>query len=282
MRVVYVDILLFLNFYITYFLILGTCCFTHRHADISRRVLGSLAGALSSLVILLPALPAFVSLLLKISFCCVIVLLSLGFGGIKCFLKNFAAFFVINCVFAGIMLAIWLFSAPMGMVYNNGVSYFELPMLTIIIAAAAAYVILRIIRHTLDARSALDKKYMIEITTEKGTVCLPASADSGNKLVDFFTGLPVVFCSAEKCIEICPPSLKTLLSGELPENTDLKGIKIVPCHTVSGHGTAYCFKPKKLVIKTENTEKEADALIGFTKNGLNSGEFDAVFNPNII
>lgn len=59
MRVIYIDILLFLNFYITYFLIAGTCCFIHRHSGVLRRVAGSAAGALSSLVILLPALPVF-------------------------------------------------------------------------------------------------------------------------------------------------------------------------------------------------------------------------------
>lgn len=237
---------------------------------------------MSSLVILLPSLPVFVSLLLKLTFSSLIVFLALGFGGIKCFSKNCGAFFVINCVYAGIMLAVWLFGAPMGMVYNNGVSYFELPMPIIIIATAAAYGILRTIRHVLDSKSVLDKKYFIEITTEKGTVTLTAIPDSGNKLVDFFTGLPVIFCSFEKCLNICPSSLKELLHGRPPESTDLKGVKLVFCNTVSGSGTAYCFKPKKLIIKTENIEKETDALIGFTKNGLNSSEFDAVFNPSII
>lgn len=285
MRVVYIDILLFLNFYITYFLIAGTCCFTHKHSGTLRRILGSLAGALSSLVILLPPIPFFINMLLKLVFSSVIVLLAFGFGGIRRFLKSFGAFFVINCVYAGIMLALWLFGAPMGMVYNNGVSYFELHMPTIIIATAAAYVVLRVIRRILDSKAAIDKKYYIEITTEKATVTLNAIPDSGNKLTDFFTGLPVIFCSAEKCLEICPSSITKLLSGNNAENndlTDIKGIRIIPCHTVSGSGTAYCFKPKKLIIKSEDSEKETDALIGFTKNGLNSGEFDAVFNPNII
>lgn len=286
MRVVYIDILLLLNFYITYFLIAGTCCFTHIHAGTLRRISGSLAGALSSLVILLPPLPLFVNMLLKLAFSSVIVLLSLGFGGIRCFLKSFGAFFVINCVYAGVMLALWLFSAPMGMVYNNGVSYFELPVLTVIIATAAAYAVLRITRHILDSKAVFDKKYVIEITTEKGAVTLKAMPDSGNKLTDFFTRLPVIFCNFESCSEICPSSLAEILFAEkndsLKETSNIKGIRIVPCQTVSGSGTAYCFKPKKLIIKTENTEKETDALIGFTKNGLNNGEFDAVFNPNII
>ena len=282
MRVIYIDILLFLNFYITYFLIAGTCCFIHRHSGVLRRVAGSAAGALSSLVILLPALPVFLNLLIKLAISSVIVLLSMGYGGIKTFMKNSAVFFVINCVYAGIMLALWLFCAPMEMLYNNGVSYFELPIFVIILATAAAYIILRVIRRILDSKNTLDKKYVIEITSDKGTAELKAIPDSGNKLTDFFSGLPVIFCSTEKCREICPDTIIKIFSGENPASVDLTGIRIIPCHTVSGSGTAVCFKPKKIVIKTDSTQKETDALIGFTKDGLNSGEFDAVFNPNIL
>ncbi len=282
MRIVYIDILLFLNLYVTYFLIAGTCCFTHRHAGVLRRLTGSLAGALSSLVILLPPLPVIVNLLIKLAISSLIVLLSMGYGGIKAFVKNSAAFFVINCVYAGIMLALWLFFAPTGMIYNNGISYFELPIIVIILATVGAYIILRAIRRVLDAKTLLDKKYIIEITTEKGTAELKGIPDSGNKLTDFFSGLPIIFCGAEKCLKICPDSIINILSGNNPASVDMKGIRIVPCHTVSGDGIVLCFKPQKLVIKSDDGEKETNALIGFTKNGLNGGEFDAVFNPNIL
>ena len=282
MRVIYIDVLLFLNFYVTYFLIAGTCCFTHRHISLLRRIEGALAGAVSSLIILLPPIHSLLNLLLKLGISAVIVLLSMGYGGIKVFLKNSAAFFVINCVYAGIMLALWLFCAPTGMFYNNGISYFELPIIVIILATTAAYIVLRAIRRVLDAKTALDKKYTVEIVTDKGTSELKAMPDSGNKLTDFFSGLPIIFCSIEKCSEICPDAIINILSGKNPDDKNLSGIRIIPCHTVSGSGTALCFKPRKILIKTDDSKKETDALIGFTKNGLNSEEFDAVFNPNIL
>lgn len=282
MRVVYIDILLFLNFYITYFLISGTCCFLHRRTVLPRKIAGSLAGALSSLVIFLPELPVFFSLLQKLLFSSVIVLTSLGFGGIKEFFKNSFAFFTVNCVYAGIMLALWLFSAPMGMVYNNGVSYFYLPLWVIILSTAAAYLILRTVRHILDSKAELNKKYTLELVTEKGKKLLSAFPDSGNKLTDFFTGLPVIFCSSEKCLEICPDSISEILKGKSPERLNLGGVRVIPCFTVSGTSAAFCFKPKKITIITDESAKEINALVGFTKSGLNTAEFDAVFNPNLL
>lgn len=282
MRVIYIDILLFLNFYITYFLIAGVCCFLHRSICVSRRILGSLAGAVSSLLILLPTLSVAESLLIKLSVSSVIVLLSLGFGGVKKFLKNTLSFFAVNCVYAGIMLALWLFGAPLGMVYNNGVSYFDLPLWVMILSTSAAYLVLRIIRYVLDSKNNLDKKYSLEITTEKGKITLSAIPDSGNKLTDFFTGLPVIFCSFEKCGNICPEAISEILNERYDCNSNLNGIRIIPCATVSGSTTAVCFKPKKIIIGNGGEEKQVDALIGFTKNGLNSKDFDAVLNPNII
>ncbi|MCM1055139.1 MAG: sigma-E processing peptidase SpoIIGA [Bacteroides sp.] len=282
MRVIYIDVLLFLNFYVTYFLIAGTCCFIHRRADLSRKILGSLIGALSSLVILLPEAPTFLSLLLKFFISSAVVLSALGFGGIKSFLKSFLAFFAINCVYAGIMLALWLFAAPVGMVYNNGVSYFALPLWAIILFTSAAYLILRAVRYALDAKADLNKKYTLEIVTDKGKATLTALPDSGNKLADFLTGLPVIFCSAEKCLDICPDTISDMLRDGSLEDANVHGVRIIPCFTVSGTAAAFCFKPQKIIISSEEGGKEVSALIGFTANGLSTDEFDAVFNPGIL
>lgn len=280
MRIIYIDILLFLNFYITYFLISGTSCILHRKITLSRRIIGSLWGAISSLFILLPELPLYINLAVKIIISSIIVLLSMGYGRIGTFLKNSFLFFIINCAHAGIMMAIWLFNAPLGMVYNNGTAYFDLPLWCIILSTAAAYIIIRVIRYFMDSKPDLDKKYTIEISTDNGKVILNALPDSGNKVADFLTGLPVIFCNTSSCTKILPNKIEKLLNNEITDT--IKGIRIIPCRTVSGDTTAVCFKPDKIIIRFENNSKETDALIGFTKNGLGNDEYEAVFNPDLL
>lgn len=282
MRVVYIDILLFLNFYITYFLIVGTGCLLHREIIFSRRLISSVCGAFSSLIILAPQLPLILSGAIKLIFSSVIVLTALGFGGIGRFLKNTVLFFLVNCVYAGIMLGLWLFSAPMGMVYNNGVSYFDLPMWVIMLTTAIAYLILRTVRYFNDAKTELEKKYELLITTEKGSVRLTAMPDSGNKLTDFFSGLPVIFCSIDSCGSICPDGVIGQLSSETVSAEYVKGIRLIPCTTVSGGTTAVCFKPRRIAIFDGKEEKQVSALVGFTKNGLSNKDFEAIFNPKIL
>lgn len=281
MRVIYIDILLLLNFYVTYFLIVGACCILHRKISVSRRILGSLTGTLSSLMIFLPELPLMANIALKIAVSLIITLASLGFGNIRIFIKSSAVFFIINCVYAGIMLALWLFCAPMGMVYNNGISYLDIPFPAVILSTSISYVILLIIRRVLDSKTDLDKKYQIEIVTSTGKATLTAIPDSGNKLTDFLTGLPVIFCNIDKCSDICPQEVYMYLADMNKENIPLQGIRLIPCSTVSGDTLAVCFKPDKLIIIDNQNKKEINALIGFTKNGFKS-EFGAIFNPNLL
>lgn len=281
MRVIYIDILLLLNFYVTYFLIVGACCILHRKISVSRRILGSLTGTLSSLMIFLPELPLMANIALKIAVSLIITLASLGFGNIRIFIKSSAVFFIINCVYAGIMLALWLFCAPMGMVYNNGISYLDIPFPAVILSTSISYAILLIIRRVLDSKTDLDKKYQIEIVTSTGKATLTAIPDSGNKLTDFLTGLPVIFCNIDKCSDICPQEVYMYLADMNKENIPLQGIRLIPCSTVSGDTLAVCFKPDKLIIIDNQNKKEINALIGFTKNGFKS-EFGAIFNPNLL
>ncbi|MCH5199396.1 MAG: sigma-E processing peptidase SpoIIGA [Oscillospiraceae bacterium] len=281
MRVIYIDILLLLNFYVTYFLIVGACCILHRKISASRRILGSIAGMLSSLMIFLPALPLILNIALKIAVSLIITFASLGFGNIRTFIKSSAVFIIINCIYAGIMLALWLFCAPMGMIYNNGVSYLDIPFWAVILSTSISYVILLIIRRVLDSKSDLDKKYQIEIVTSIGKVTLTAMPDSGNKLTDFLTGLPVIFCDIKCCSDICPQDIFTYLDDMNEKSASLRGIRLIPCSTVSGDTLAVCFKPNKLIIIDGQNKKEVNALIGFTKNGIKN-EFGAIFNPNLL
>lgn len=232
-------------------------------------------------MIFLPPLHLLVNVASKIILSFLITLASMGFGDIKSFLKKSALFFVISCVYAGIMLALWFFCAPMGMMYNNGVSYLNIPFWAVVLSTSLSYAVLLIIRRLLDSKADLDKKYQIDIITASGKATLTAIPDSGNKLTDFLTGLPVVFCDINRCVDLCPKEIFLYLSDTSNKNISMHGIRLIPCSTISGDTVAICFKPDKLIISDGRNKKEINALIGFTKKGLNS-EFGAIFNPNLL
>lgn len=280
MKVIYLDVLIILNLYVTFFLIKASCCAIHKKPSNKRVILGSVIGGLSSLVILLPALGTVFTVLLKLISGAVIVFSVFGFKSVREFLKNTMVFLIVNFIFAGLMLALWLFFAPLGMVYNNGFAYFDISLVTIIVSTALAYGLLRLIRFFLDSRTDCDKKYTVHITCNNKSAVLSGLADSGNGLTDFLTGLPVIICDYTKVSHITPSEIEQWFSCEDFTQLDLKGLRVLPYSTISGSGTVIAFRPDKITIHCDNQHQDITALVGFCDN--QPQKYEAIFNPKIL
>jgi stage II sporulation protein GA (sporulation sigma-E factor processing peptidase) len=260
---IYVDLLVIINLYITFFLLKGTAVFLHRAVTNRRLLLGSLLGGLSSLIVILPAIPVPVNSLLRLASGFVIVLLAFGFKSRGEFLKTSLIFVIINVVFAGFTLMLWFFAAPLGMQWTGGIVYFDISFAMLIFTTAAAYGVIRLLRYILDVKHAADREYTVTITMSGDSVTLAAIADSGNMLTDYFTGLPVIVVSGSA-------GLNT--SGLLP--------RLLPYNTIDSAGLISVYKAEKIIIKTaERPDKPVKALIGISdKNATDV----AVFNPRLL
>ncbi|MCL2754924.1 MAG: sigma-E processing peptidase SpoIIGA [Oscillospiraceae bacterium] len=268
-NVIYIDLLVMINLYITFFLIEATGAFLHRKLKTRRLVLGSLAGGLSSLIVLLPPLPLAVNAAIRIAAGVAIVLIAFGYRRKEGYvlLKNLLFFTIINIVFAGVTLMLWLFAAPLGMEWSGGFVYFDISLPLLIVTTAAAYGLIRLLRFFLDVRGAADKQYRIEIELGGKTAVLPAIADTGNALTDFFSGLSVVVVPHNSLdIDLDDPAL-------FP--------RLLPYNTIDSRGLIPVFRPKRLVLTADGgTAKTITALVGVSEN------FDcnapAVFNPRLL
>ena len=118
--VIYVDVLFLINLYVTYFEILSVSMLTHKSISAIRMVLSAVIGGLFSFVIFLPDDSILLTSLLKIISCIVISFSAMGYRKFYSFLKNTVFLLFINFVFAGLMLCLWLFVAPLDMFYSNG------------------------------------------------------------------------------------------------------------------------------------------------------------------
>ena len=63
-EVIYIDVLIAVNLFINYFLIISTAKFLHLKTQKSRLILGEILGGIYSLYILLPPTNFFVSLII--------------------------------------------------------------------------------------------------------------------------------------------------------------------------------------------------------------------------
>jgi stage II sporulation protein GA (sporulation sigma-E factor processing peptidase) len=270
MGTIYIDLLVVINLYITFFLLKGTAAFLHKKITNSRIIAGSLAGGASSLVILLPPLGFLLNIAVKIAAGMLIIIISFGYKNGYEYLKNSLIFVIINVVFAGLALLLWFFSAPLGMELNNGVAYFDISFTALVMTTALSYGLVRLLRYILDVKQVGERSYKIEITAGGNSVTLDAIPDSGNMLTDYFTGLWVIICPYSQAEQIAPDGI---LADEPPP-----GIRLLPYNTIDSSGLIPVFKAEKIVIKADNMpDKSVNALIGITKKNS-----PAIFNPKLL
>lgn len=283
--VIYLDVLILINLYVTYFQILAVSVFTHRKTVWYRKLSAAVIGAVASLSIFIPQEMVLTLTLLKIFLCALIAFVAFGYTGFRAYAVSVLFLMLVSFVFSGLMLCVWLFAAPMKMLFINGTVYFGVDTMTIILSTCAAYGVVRIIRYILDKNGKTDGKYTVIIKNNGRECRLSALADSGNGMVDCFSGLPVIVCRRDMCADVSPPAIEMI-----ENNSDIsdigtqmiKGVRIMPFSTVGKGGLICMFKAESVVIDDETNEEKypVNALIGIVIGGRQ--EYEAIFNPKIL
>ncbi len=283
--VIYLDVLILINLYVTYFQILAVSVFTHRKTVWYRKLSAAGIGAVASLSIFIPQEMVLTLTLLKIFLCALIAFVAFGYTGFRAYAVSVLFLMLVSFVFSGLMLCVWLFAAPMKMLFINGTVYFGVDTMTIILSTCAAYGVVRIIRYILDKNGKTDGKYTVIIKNNGRECRLSALADSGNGMVDCFSGLPVIVCRRDMCADVSPPAIDMIENNsDISEigTQMIKGVRIMPFSTVGKGGLICMFKAESVVIDDETNEEKypVNALIGIVIGGRQ--EYEAIFNPKIL
>lgn len=271
---VYIDVLVILNLYINFLLIRSSALVMRRSVSAKRCLLAALVGAAGSLAILLPELPFIVIASEKLALGALITFAAFGRQKPADFAVCALFFLLVSFAYGGLMTALWTFCAPYGMVFGNGVAYFNIPLAAITAFTAAAYLAVRLVRYFADRRLRCDRICSVRITANGAEIRLRGLCDTGNGLCDVFSGKPVVVCRYESIAAITPKSARAFLDGELDESG---GLRVIPCRTVTSESLMPIFAADMITVDG----KPADALVGVTKNPIGA-DADCIFNPKII
>lgn len=270
--VIYIDVLLMVNLYINFLLTKSTALFLRRRISTARTVFSAIAGAAGALAILLPTMPVFSVMLFKTALGAVMTLIAFGKQTPADFLISWMVFLVVSFTFGGLMTALWNFVAPAGMIYENGITYFNIPIAALAGMAGAGYLTVKAVRFFSDKRIRCTELSKVHISAENAEVTLEGLPDTGCGLCDPFSGKPVIICRKDKADAVIPRNIKDYLNGI---STDK--IKLIPCSTVSSEALIPVFRPDTVTIDGRNT----DVIVGITAKDLGEG-IDCVFNPGII
>lgn len=229
--VIYADILVIINTLVNYVLLRACAAFLKINFSPLRFFFAAASGGLFSLIILVEGIPESVSMIIKTAFLFLCVAIAFGAYSLKRYCRCFAAFLVLNLIFAGVMCALYMFVFPDSMVYSAGVVYFDISVFTLAVCSVICYVLISLVSGITASHVPKNRIYQLEITADGKTVKLESLFDTGNSLCDSFSGRPVIIAD-KSCI------------SELVGRTDLTGMKnyrLIPYSTLKGGGLLEAF-----------------------------------------
>lgn len=279
---VYVDVLLTVNLFVNYALLLCTSMIMKNGASRWRVLLGAAVGSVYGLIIFLPQIPHIAELVIRIAASALIVFCTFGFKNIRYFLRCFFTFFAVSFAFGGIMFVLWVTVAPVGMVYNNGAVYFNINLTVLAISTVVCFAVVSLISRFASRRAPKNSVYKIHIDNCGETVAGTALCDTGNSLRESFSGYPVVIGEYGALEKIIPESVREYIDNpeKITPSTDLR---LITHNTVSGLGILPAFRPEKIIIQSISKEIKTDKVyIAVTKNNLAGGEYEFILNPDLF
>ncbi len=281
---VYVDVLLVLNYVVTVLLLLCTGALLGVKIKRRRMVAASLLGALGSLTIFLPFLGFWPMLGTRLSLSGAMMLVALPWRGFLSLFKSWFIFFAVNFFFAGVMLAVWMVFAPSGMLYYNGVVYFGVNPLTLLLCTAAAYLLLSLAGR-LSSGGRLRTLRCRAVLKLGGRSCaMEALLDTGNSLSEPFSGLPVIVCRLEAVRLLLGFELHGALArGSLEEAARLAGnrVRMVPYAGLGYEGALPALRGDELIVNRDGQLYKSELFYVALTDQVLRDDCDALLHPDL-
>ncbi|MBO5797540.1 MAG: sigma-E processing peptidase SpoIIGA, partial [Clostridia bacterium] len=240
--ILYVDVLLAVNWVIDFLLLHALARLLRIPCRRWRLVCGSAVGAAACAVVLLPPLPAWISVLFKAVTALLMVATAFGLRAWREWLRRTVVLFVLSAAVAGVALAVWWLAAPPGLAVVNGVVYYDVPPLLLIGCMVGAYGLLCLYARWTRRRAPVGQHFRLRVGFAGQTVEIPALYDSGNALAEPFSGSPVAVADYAAVAALLTPAWSPEQTAPPP------GARLIPFSSVGGRGVMPAFCPDRLTV----------------------------------
>ena len=172
---------------------------------------------------------------------------------------------------------------PKGVLINNGAVYIDISPYVLLLSFLVGYLILSLLRKYFGTDIESGNVLKMKVFFEEKCAEFFVLYDTGNKLHDLFSDLPVAVVNANAVKELFPKEFELCLTKNvgktLPKNIKYKEkFKIIPYSVVGGAGVLPAIKVDKIILEknhkilcekqgiiavsNENFENEIDGIIG--------------------
>jgi stage II sporulation protein GA (sporulation sigma-E factor processing peptidase) len=250
--VIYLDVLLFQNFFVNIFLLTITLQTIKKRTSIIRLFMGAFVGSLYVIPMLFPKYGYLSSTPFKMIMALLMVFIAVNEKNIIFLLKSTVIFIFYTMLLGGVAFYSALSENPQ---LDPNTTVYSFSAKNTYIAIMIIYVaIQRIISYVKDRRKLDSFIYSIEINTMEIKTSLKAFLDTGNELREPATNLPVIIIEKEYFDKI---------------NLDGYAIYHIPYSVLSGYqGKLIGIKPDSVSITINNITREEKAIVAFCDKKL--------------
>lgn len=295
---IYIDVVLIENLIMNYIILLATGMILKIKIKHIRLIIGSLLGAIYTIIGYIGILEIYSSFILKIILSIMIVYIAYYPQSLKKMWKELLFFYLTSFVFGGVAFSLIYIVKPQEIIMKNGLFLGTYPLKTVILGAIVAFVI--IITSFKIIKNKISKKDLIcEITVEieNREITTKALIDTGNMLKEPITNTPVVVIEHTLLYDVIPKEilnhLEEIIGGDfekIPEdikNKYVSKLKLIPYSSLGKqNGMLLGIKAKKLTIvkgeEKDKFEKENIILGIYDKSLTKKGEYRAIIGMEFV
>ena len=287
---IYIDVILIENLLMNYIILFATAIILKIQIKQIRLVIGSLIGAIYTIISYISSLKIYSNFFLKLILSIIIIYISFNPKNLKKLSKFTLIFYLTSFVFGGVAFALIYIVKPQDILKNNGLVLNSKSLRLIFGSAIIAFIVIIIGFKTVKNKiSAKDMYCDIQIKINNKKIETKAMIDTGNFLKEPITNTPVIVVEHTLLYECIPKEIlnhvEDILGGdfnEIPESIKkeyISRLKVIPFSSLGKqNGMLLGIKPEKVIIKNEDEEKESNnVIIGiYNKSLTKRGEYRAL------
>ena len=291
---VYIDIILLENLCMNYIILFATAYIMKIKISHIRIIASSSIGAVYSIMLYMQILPIYSSIFMKIILSVAMVYISYAPKTVKIAIKQLIIFYLISFAFGGCAFALLYFVKPQDIFIKNGVYIGTYPLkialLGGIVGFIITYIALKIIKNKATKEEMI---YKLKIKINDKTVEVNALLDTGNKLKDPITLVPVIVIEKQKLYNFLPEeileNIDKIIGGDsdkLIEETIkyMSKFRVIPYNSIGKqNGLMLGFKADEVKIIIDEEERTIkNTIIGIFNQSFNSQTYSALISLEII
>ncbi len=249
---IYLDVLLLVNFALALLFLLGAGLLSGQSCTPLRLIAGGGTAALSSLALLLPALPGPLAFLYKAATAALTLWLAYGWHGGRNFGQLAVWYGLLNLLLAGAVLL------P-GARTNNFSCYLPLSPGVLLSSAAILYMILQFVLHFLGRATLQTRPARLTLAAGDTRLSVSALRDTGFSVQEPLSGRTVVLVRYSPLRAQLSGPLRAYLdaefSGQAPLPPPELGVRLVPCTTVAGRCILPAVPARELTVRARTHDE---------------------------